>query len=38
MSSGKDTRHFHAGKQRKTLDGVEFVEVAESNGKVVKYV
>lgn len=34
MSSGKDTRHFHAGKQRKTLDGVEFVEVAESNGKV----
>ena len=34
MSSGKDTRHFHAGKQRKMLDGVEYVEVAESNGKV----
>ena len=34
MSSGKNTRHFHAGKQRKMLDGVEYVEVAESNGKV----
>lgn len=34
MSSGKDTRHFHAGKQRKTFDGVEFVEVLESHGRV----
>lgn len=34
MSSGKDTRHFHAGKLRKSVGGVEFVGVAESNGKV----
>lgn len=34
MSEKKNTRHFHAGKQRKTFDGVEFVEVAKSNGKV----
>ena len=34
MSEKKNTRHFHAGKQRKTLDGVEFVEVLESHGRV----
>lgn len=33
MSKGK-ARHFHAGKLRKEIDGVEYVEVAESNGKV----
>lgn len=25
MSTKVQTRHFHAGKQRKTFDGVEFV-------------
>lgn len=34
MLSDKKARHFHAGKLRKTIDGVEYVEVAESNGKV----
>lgn len=33
MSDNK-ARHFHAGKLRKEIDGVEYVEVAESNGKV----
>ena len=32
--SDKKARHFHAGKLRKTINGVEYVEVAESNGKV----
>lgn len=32
MSLNRKTRHFHAGKLRKTVGGVEFVEVAESNG------
>lgn len=32
--SGKKARHFHAGKLRKEIDGVEYVEVAESKGKV----
>ena len=32
--SGKKARHFHAGKLRKEIDGVEYVEVAESNGLV----
>lgn len=32
--SEKKARHFHAGKLRKTIDGVEYVEVAESNGLV----
>ena len=30
MSSGKDTRHFHAGKQRKTIGDTIYVSVAES--------
>lgn len=30
MLRRKETRHFHAGKQRKVVDGEEFVEVAES--------
>lgn len=34
MIEKKKTRHFHAGKLRKTVDGIEFVEVAESKGKV----
>lgn len=34
MSLKRKTRHFHAGKLRKTVGGVEFVEVAESKGKV----
>lgn len=34
MSRRKEARHFHAGKQRKVVDGEEFVEVAESKGKV----
>lgn len=34
MSTKVQARHFHAGKLRKEIDGVEFVEVAESNGKV----
>lgn len=34
MIEKKKTRHFHAGKLRKTVGGIEFVEVAESNGKV----
>ena len=34
MSRKRDARHFHAGKLRKTVDGVEYVEVAESGGKV----
>ena len=34
MSLKRETRHFHAGKLRKSVGGVEFVEVAESNGKV----
>lgn len=34
MLSDKKARHFHAGKLRKEIDGVEYVEVAESNGKV----
>lgn len=34
MLSDKKARHFHAGKIRKFIDGVEYVEVAESNGKV----
>lgn len=32
MSLKRKTRHFHAGKLRKTVGGVEFVEVAESKG------
>ena len=32
--SNKKARHFHAGKLRKKVGGVEYVEVAESNGKV----
>lgn len=32
--SDKKARHFHAGKLRKEIDGVGYVEVAESNGKV----
>jgi len=32
--SEKKARHFHAGKLRKEIDGVEYVEVAESKGKV----
>lgn len=32
--SDKKARHFHAGKLRKKVGGVEYVEVAESNGKV----
>ena len=32
--SKEKARHFHAGKLRKEIDGVEYVEVAESNGKV----
>ena len=34
MSKKRDARHFHAGKLRRTADGVEYVEVAESKGKV----
>ena len=34
MIEKKRTRHFHAGKLRKTVGGIEFVEVAESKGKV----
>lgn len=34
MLSDKKARHFHAGKLRKTINGVEYVEVAESDGKV----
>lgn len=34
MSLKRKTRHFHAGKLRKTVGGIEFVEVAESKGKV----
>lgn len=34
MTMKKKARHFHAGKLRKEIDGVEYVEVAESNGKV----
>ena len=34
MSLNRKTRHFHAGKLRKTVGGVEFVEVAESKGRV----
>lgn len=34
MSLKRETRHFHAGKLRKSVGGVEFVEVAESKGKV----
>lgn len=34
MLSDKKARHFHAGKLRKTINGVEYVEIAESNGKV----
>ena len=34
MSKRKETRHFHTGKLRRTVDGVEYVEVAESGGKV----
>ena len=30
----RKARHFHAGKLRKRVGGVEYVEVAESNGKV----
>ena len=33
MSTKVQARHFHAGKLRKEIDGVEFVEVAESKGK-----
>ena len=32
--SKEKARHFHAGKLRKEIDGVEYVEVAESKGKV----
>lgn len=32
MSLKSKTRHFHAGGLRKTVGGVEFVEVAESKG------
>lgn len=32
--SEKKARHFHAGKLRKVINGVEYVEVAESNGRV----
>lgn len=34
MSLKRETRHFHAGKLRKVVGGVEFVEVAESKGKL----
>lgn len=34
MLSDKKARHFHAGKLRKVIDGVEYVEAVESNGKV----
>ena len=34
MLSDKKARPFHAGKLRKEIDGVEYVEVAESKGKV----
>ena len=34
MSRLKNARHFHAGKLRKTIDGLEYIDVAESNGKV----
>jgi hypothetical protein len=34
MAMKEKARHFHAGKLRKEIDGVEYVEVAESNGKV----
>jgi len=34
LMSKEKARHFHAGKLRKEIDGVEYVEVAESNGKV----
>lgn len=34
MSKTKKTRHFHAGKLRKVFDGEEFIEVAESKGRV----
>ena len=34
MIEKKRTRRFHAGKLRKTVGGIEFVEVAESKGKV----
>ena len=34
MLSDKKARHFHAGKMRKVIDDVEYIEVAESNGKV----
>lgn len=34
MSLKRETRHFHAGKLRKSVGGVEFVEVAESKGRV----
>ena len=30
MSNKKDTRHFHAGKQRKTIGDTIYVSVAES--------
>lgn len=34
MSTKVQARHFHAGKLRKEIDGVEFVEVLESHGRV----
>lgn len=34
MLSDKKARHFHAGKLRKIVNGIEFTEVAESDGKV----
>lgn len=34
MLRRKETRHFHAGKQWKIVDGEEFVEVAESKGRL----
>lgn len=34
MSRLKNARHFHAGKLRRTIDGLEYIDVAESDGKV----
>ena len=32
MSEKKNTRHFHAGKLRKMVGGIEFVEQTEGGG------
>lgn len=34
MLRRRETRHFHAGKQRKEIGDIVYVEVAESEGKV----